>query len=68
MFGAKCPFLYNLNLSAQSVYILISWFVQDIEDTVAEALRGEVRELPGLDFLNENYPIKTKELGVIIRH
>ncbi len=37
------------------------FFVQDIEDTVAEALRGEVRELPGLDFLNESYIVPLRE-------
>ena len=31
------------------------FFVQDIRDTVVEALMGAPRDLPGMDFLNENY-------------
>ena len=31
------------------------FFVQDVQDTVVEALMGQLRDLPGLNYLNENY-------------
>ena len=45
---------------------LTDFFVQDIEDTVAEALRGQPRMLPGLTFLDANYiqPLKNGAISI----
>ncbi len=42
------------------------FFVQDVQDTITEALRGEPRDLPGLNFLNETYiqPLRAGTISV----